>query len=29
MGNLYPLPGLSILFSGAVSAVGTVMINVI
>lgn len=29
MGNLYPLPTFSILFSAAVSAFGAVMINVI
>lgn len=29
MGNLYPLPAFSILFSTAVTAFGTLMINVI
>lgn len=29
MGNLYPLPAFSILFSAAVTAFGTLMINVI
>jgi len=29
MGNLYPLPAFSILFSAAVTAFGTLVINVI